>query len=132
MTTTGVATTDKKTYQPGEDISYSFSYCKTKPIVGVVTRALVDGVRMNFASITSDLPLGCHEIWVCNLRIPRNTSAGTYHIEITGEYKINPLRTEVNRLRSNEFEVMGRDPELEYWKSEIIENRNRLDRLGVQ
>jgi hypothetical protein len=129
MKTTGIAQTNRLKYYPGENLDYTFKYCKFRPIVGTVTRALVDGTRTTFNTIQSDLPAGCHEPWICSLRIPRNTPQGIYHLEITGEYKVNPLRTEINRLRSNDFEVIGVDPSTEFWNWKTQSNSNRLDEL---
>jgi len=129
MKTNGVATTNKLKYHPGEGLHYTFSYCKSRPVIGTVTRSLVDGTRTTFATIQSDLPVGCHEPWICSLRIPTNISPGIYHLESTGEYQVNPLRTEVNRLRSNDFEIVGVDPVREFWNGQTQSNSNRLDEL---
>lgn len=102
----GPVTTDKTVYKQGERISYTFSYCKTKKLPGRISRTLVNSTYIVFSPIMSDLPVGCREITTSDLTIPDYADPGTYHIEGTGEYQINPLRKYYNNWQSNEFQII--------------------------
>jgi hypothetical protein len=106
-----VITVDKKVYYPGDRITYTFSYCKTRKLPGTVVRSLDNSIRITFTSIESDLQVGCHTINVSDLVIPDYVDAGKYHIEGTGEYHINPIRSYFNFWKSEEFEIIKKDYE---------------------
>ena len=99
-------TTEKTVYAPGDRITYTLSYCKTRKLPGDVSRALVNSVRITFTNVTSDLAVGCHTIRISDLVIPDYIDAGTYHIEGSGLYQINPIRKFLNTWKSNEFQVV--------------------------
>jgi hypothetical protein len=102
-------TTDKAVYYAGERITYTISYCKTRKLPGEVLRSLVNGTRITFSTIESDLPIGCHTMKVSDLIIPDYVDSGIYHIEGTGQYQINPLRKYYNFWESQEFEIINLD-----------------------
>lgn len=98
---------DKAVYSPGERIEYTFDYCKSRKGVGVIDRAIVDGYRITFNQITSDLPTGCHTVTSRDLVIPDFIipSTDVYHLEGTAIYRINPLREQYVYWSSNIFTV---------------------------
>jgi len=102
----GEVKTDKTIYYPGNRITYTFSYCKTRKLPGEIYRSLDNSIRINYTAITSDLPVGCHTINSADLTIPDYVDAGTYHLEGTGEYQINPIRKYLNSWKSNEFQII--------------------------
>lgn len=104
-----IVQTDKHQYQSGDRITYTFSYCKTKNISSIVNRALVDGIRLTYATINSNLTVGCHTVKVADLVIPNYAPTGTYHLEAIAEYKINPLRTDQIIWKSESFAVTNND-----------------------
>lgn len=118
--------TDKRVYQQGERIIYTLDYCKTRQIQGKVTRSLVDGFVIPYGSIESDLPVGCRKFFVYDLHIPEYTPPGIYHIEGSGEYHVNPIQTNRNCWRTEDFEVV-RAPDNA--KKEIEELRYELDHM---
>ena len=97
---------DKIVYKAGDRITYTLCYCKTRRIVGKVDRALVDGFRTIYEPIYSDLPTGCHTVKINELVIPSFTPTGTYHLDMTAEYKVNILKTYMINFRSVDFKVI--------------------------
>ena len=100
-------TVDKTVYKAGDRISYTISYCKNNAITGEVNRALVNSIRIPFTGIRSNLATGCKTITNRDLVIPAFVDSGTYHIETTAEYKINPLRTQTEFWRSVDLQVVN-------------------------
>jgi hypothetical protein len=98
-------TVNSEVYHPGERLTYTLSYCKTRKLVGNVVRSLINGTRLTFTTVQSDLPVGCHTVNVSDLVIPDYADSGTYHIEATIEYKINPIRTFEVYFKSQEFKI---------------------------
>jgi hypothetical protein len=96
---------DKKVYAPGEEIRYTISYCKSREIVGTVYRTIVNSVRIAYTPTQSNLPAGCREVTVAGNVIPLFLDPGTYHLEVTGEYQVNPLRKDINSWRTVDFEI---------------------------
>jgi len=96
---------NKEVYKPGERIAYTFSYCKTQQIPGTVTRAIVNDIRITYTDIYSDLPIGCHTVTVADLTVPDFLPSGLYHLEVSGEYQVNPLRVDRNSWRTVDFQV---------------------------
>jgi len=103
-------TTDKSEYQPEDRITYTLPYCKTKDIPGTVMRSLNNGVRILFTQVESALPIGCHTVKNNDLIIPDYAEVGTYYLQGTAVYKINPLRDFIYTWRSEPFKVIS--PEL--------------------
>lgn len=95
-----------KEVSPGEKVVYEVDACKyldKKPKVSVV---FVNDIRYlssdNFAAIS----LGCHKTLVERI-VPDTLPSSHYHLEITIEYEINPIRTITNSIESEEFEVVS-------------------------
>lgn len=109
LTITAPITTDKLVYKPGERITYTFSYCKTKEIPSVVMRSIVNGTRITFSAFQSNLAIGCHTVKISDLIIPDYVDNDTYHLEGSGEYEVNPIRHDRNSWRSNDFKVIKED-----------------------
>jgi hypothetical protein len=94
---------DKTSYSPGDRITYTLNYCKTKTISGNSLRALVDGFRMTYEPIKGNLPIGCHTININDLTIPTFIPGGTYHLDMSIEYDINPLRSIIINYKTVDF-----------------------------
>jgi len=123
------AHTSKPVYTAGERFSYLVEYCKLTDAHATVNRALVDGIRITFNPILSDLPLGCSTFNSMTLHIPEFTPPGKYYVDIITEFRVNPIRTVAVKYRTEEFEVIAApNPEAEHWKGQIEDNSNRLDR----
>jgi hypothetical protein len=99
--------TDKRDYIAGDRIFYTLDYCKTQQITATVTRAIVDGIRISYDTITNDLPLGCHSVIIYDLTIPSFLPAGIYHIEGAKEYRLNPIRNLKVTFRTDNFNIVA-------------------------
>jgi hypothetical protein len=106
ITFTQPVTTDKLIYHRGETISYFITYCKTRTMVGTIYRSLVNETITTFTPVTNNLPAGCRTTKKSDLSIPDNADLGTYHLESTIEYKVNPLRDFATSWRSNDFLIV--------------------------
>ena len=97
----------KEVYKPGERIEYTFSYCKDREGVAVVHRTLIDSIKIAFAEFNSSLPVGCKTVTVVDLIVPAflTPSDELYHLEGTAIYKINPLRDQYVKWRSETFKI---------------------------
>jgi hypothetical protein len=98
---------DKTVYHAGDHIAYTLSYCKTKPMLMTVTRALVNDFRLTFTEVLTDPPVGCHTFTYNDLIIPDFMPNGTYHLEATLEAQINPIRKFNEIWRSVDFKIRG-------------------------
>lgn len=90
----------------GDQIQYTFKYCKYKDITARVDRALIDGTRITFTSIFSNLQLGCHTTTSTDLFVPNGANYGLNKIQITAHYQYNPLREQTVDLMTNSFYVV--------------------------
>jgi len=97
---------DKQVYKHEEHIKYTFSYCKSRPMFGLIARALTNDITITYTNIYSDLEAGCHSVTFGDLFIPEFAPPGKYHINISAEYKINPIRTFIVNLQTVEFMVI--------------------------
>ena len=90
----------------GDYVRYETSYCKYKDIESTVSKVLVNGLFFSYSPYqTRSLKLGCHTVEVFS-QIPHFIDAGTYHITISSQFKVNPLRTEVINYKTEEFKVI--------------------------
>lgn len=105
----GKVTVNQTIFHPGDRITYTLSFCKTRQLPGRIYRSLSNSIRITFTEITSDLPVGCHTIHNSDLVIPDFVDSGTYHIEGSGEYQANPLRTFINHWSSENFQIINLD-----------------------
>ena len=124
-----VVPTDKRTYLPGERVSYELDYCKFVPLVGQISRALVDGVRVSYPTTSSFLSVGCRKVWISDLRIPLYTPPGVYHLEMAAQYDPNPFRTIVINYETKEFVVIPRADSAANQQQEIDDNRWAIQQL---
>lgn len=104
----GEVKTDKFEYIAGERIGYTIKYCKFLPINAKVHRALVNGIRTNYTELDSSVTVGCKKVEVKDLIIPDFMDNGDYHIEITAEFKVNPVRTIRIPYQTNTFKVIAK------------------------
>lgn len=97
---------DKTIYHPGDLITYTITYCKSRNIIASISRSLVNSTRTLYTTVDSNLPVGCHTVAIAELEIPKYTDAGEYHLEATASYKINPLRVYNVNWRTVDFKII--------------------------
>lgn len=97
---------DKTTYKVGDRITYTFDYCLPVQRRAMVSRYLVNSVRISFTEMVANTPVGCDTVTNNDLVIPDYVDPGVYHIETTGEYQVNPLRTIDIHWRSVDFQII--------------------------
>jgi len=97
---------DKQEYRPWDRIIYTMTYCKKYRLVWLVDRSLVDWYRITYNQITSDLPEWCHTVKSADLVVPSFASASTYYLDISAEYKLNPIKTQKVNLKTQPFKVI--------------------------
>jgi hypothetical protein len=124
--------THKKTYGRGEQIVYMVNYCKTREVVGRMTRSLVNGIEIPFAPIGIDLQIGCKKVLFYDLKVPDFMPPGTHHIAGILEYPANPLQKSRSEWRTEDFEVVdsptGPNEEIKDLRREIEINRAAIEK----
>ena len=101
---------DKKIYSPGDTITVTNAFCKLRPIVGISAVQIVDGQVLQMRANEVNLPLGCYGVdkpFSSEAAVlPRNIGKGTWHLEWTITYEINPIKNVVYKRRSVDFKVI--------------------------
>lgn len=110
---------EKKEYHIGETLTYTSEYCKYRDYIPLsVKRYLTDGFVYPLPDISetsaslSVFPTGCRNIEVdipllVPMRVPTNKP---YYVEIVIEYRINALRTEVRKFKTECFTLLPAIP----------------------
>lgn len=94
-----------KEISPEATVILSPQLCKTREVEAVVKRMLVsDTLLQQLPGYTNVLPKGCSNIDLAVI-IPGSVPDGTYHIEYTVTYHVNPDKDEVDHWRSQDFVV---------------------------
>ena len=124
---------DKKVYQAGDRIIYTLDYCKTMDITGKLFRAISDGITVNYETIESNIPVGCHIINRGDLVIPEFLPSGEYFIRSTSEWQVNPIRRVTMNFKTEPFEVISKSDlqldQVEINTGQIKINTDRLNNL---
>lgn len=90
---------------PGEDIVYVSEICRYTDVQPTVVRQLVGESIIYLPNRISKFPKGCGAYKVPS-RVPPETPPGFYHLELAPSYRINPVRTIVVNIETEEFEVV--------------------------
>jgi len=99
---------DKKTVYQGEQLTYSFRYCKYIDAPATIKREFVDGIVFQSDENESNLPVGCGT-QVVTLKIPTVLPPGEYYLRIKATWEVNPIRTIKLINRTESFEVLERE-----------------------
>jgi hypothetical protein len=105
-------TLDKDVLVQGEWTSYEFDYCKFIDKPATVTKRFIDGLVYDAPAIGLNLKKGCGHAKV-PMQIPANLPPGSYMLEITATYQVNPIR-EVSEINTTEVFVVMRTAEGAY------------------
>ena len=88
----------------GEVLLYKMDYCKKTDLVPTVNRQFVDGLIYTLPVGSSVLVKGCRVI-TNSIAVHKNLPPGTYYIQSTAQYQVNPIRTILYEYRTDKFEV---------------------------
>lgn len=95
-----------KRVKPGEALIYQIHYCKYTNKQAAVNRYLQgDSVTYPLPPAVNNIPAGCRIAVVRNAIIPPGITPGTYRLQLSATYQLNPLRSETVTHQSEEFEV---------------------------
>jgi hypothetical protein len=91
----------------GDVIAYHAKYEKYNDALGYAQVQLVDHVLILFPSVIYSGASGKQDMWNRSYTVPINTPPGkNYYLQFVVEYRVNPIRTVVERYRTDEFEVI--------------------------
>jgi hypothetical protein len=90
---------------PGEAIKYELNYCKYTDKPSVVRRTMIDGQVITLVDSPGRLPTGCHKATVKTAIVPETINPGNYYLDVSVDYKVNPIRTQTIHYRTQYFQV---------------------------
>ena len=93
-----------KTVKQGGNLVYLSDYCKYLEQMPVVSRTFANDLLFATPLITTNRPLGCNKLQIVIL-VPRELPPGTYRLENTYTFQVNPIRKIVVRQNSDNFVV---------------------------
>ena len=93
--------------EAGQVIYFTADYCKFKPLPARVNRSIIDTNIIFLAETVTNLDTGCKKANTFVL-IPLNTPPGTYYIQSTLTYRLNPIHEVSYRLVTEKFEVTNK------------------------
>lgn len=94
--------------EQGGAIVYAFDYQKETDIIPEVNRRFIDGLVFQAAEGAIDLPRGRGRALV-ETPIPETLPPGTYYLEITRTFKMNPIRKVEIVSRTETFTVTPKE-----------------------
>ena len=98
------------TLHVGETIVYHARYTKTMDVVGIASVQLVDSMLIFYPDVTFAGKPGHYDIWGRTFTVPVNAFPGPdYYLQFTVTYQVNPVRTIVERYRTEKFTVVSGD-----------------------
>ena len=101
-----VKNADKKVYA-GTHLKYKIIYNKKMDITGVLSRKLINNVKIDLADSMADAPVGADTDCVY-VKIPRYADPGIYYLWWSATYKVNPIRSVTVSKKSDTFTVLER------------------------
>lgn len=83
-----------------------YNYCKNASATGRLVISLVgEDVQLTLPITTEPNPKGCEDNVEVPLPIPAQATPGRYHFHFRVTYQVNPLRTIIQDLDTEEFSV---------------------------
>jgi hypothetical protein len=93
-----------KEVKAGGLILYDVDACKYTTQKPEVDAIFVDSIKYLSAEQFAKLAEGCR-ITRVERHIPQSLPSGRYHLEVTVRYPVNPIRTIIKTMETDEFEV---------------------------
>lgn len=94
-----------KEVNQGGFLKYVVNYCKYTDVRPIVSRSFVNGIVFTTPLTLTSRQTGCNKMTV-GVKVPEELPRGIYHIEMTYQYKVNPLREITLKHSSDTFEVL--------------------------
>ena len=90
--------------QRGKMLFYTANYCKYMKLSAKVTRSFVNSIIYVTPTTITDRPMGCNSL-VIGTTVPQELPPGTYKAEMSYQFQVNPIRTVIVKMTTEEFEV---------------------------
>jgi hypothetical protein len=100
-----IANPDKQVLA-GSVLKYKITYDKRMDIQGVLTRKLINNVKIDLADMAATAPVGDDSECVY-VKVPHYTDPGIYYLWWSAKYKVNPIREVVVSAKSDVFTVVS-------------------------
>jgi hypothetical protein len=98
-----------KTVPAGGELIYQVNYCRHTSLPSLVTRNLVNDVLYTLSDAIVNAPPGCNIINTV-VKIPKDIISGKYVLKSTITWNINTFRSITVRTETEEFTVVGVEP----------------------
>lgn len=99
---------EKAIVKRGDTQSYSVDFCRHTDAIATITRVIEGEAYASLGQIKSRFPAVCEKgRQVEPFLIPDFLPEGIYHIFITVEYDLNPLRKITKEYKTQEFKVIN-------------------------
>jgi len=96
---------ENKTVKIGDNVIYQVDACKFMDISAISRRSFVNAIEINLPPKETSVVKGCNKTQML-VQVPNEIIPGTWHLEINIEYKINPLRSKIYHLKTENFQVV--------------------------
>jgi hypothetical protein len=90
----------------GSVLKYRITYDKRMDIQSVLTRKLINNVKIDLADTIATAPVGDDSECVY-VKVPHYTDPGIYYLWWSAKYKVNPIREVVVSAKSDVFTVIN-------------------------
>jgi hypothetical protein len=90
----------------GSVLKYKITYEKKMNVTGVLTRKLINNVKIDLADMAATAPVGDDQECVY-VKVPHYTDPGLYYLWWSVKYKVNPIREVVVSAKSDVFTVVN-------------------------
>lgn len=87
-----------------ETLIYVLDYCKYMEGKVSINRKFIDGVVYSMPIVEANNATGC-KVMTVGIEIPKNLPKGTYFLEISYTYKVNPIRDITATTKTESFLV---------------------------
>ena len=95
-----------KEVKQGDAIKFVARYCKYTHLPALVARSFMNDIFYAIPYVTTNRPTGCDDS-VIAVKVPQELPAGTYYLKTRYIYQVNPIRTIVVEMNTDDFTVIG-------------------------
>lgn len=100
--------TNKTEYHQGEEVAVASQLCKYRQVPATVMTFLTDTISLPYPVKTNNLPPKCRtgKEMIIMATIPSIAPAGSYHLDGSFTYEVNPVRSITVPFKTNEFSIV--------------------------